>query len=95
MSPAVETQKREAFKIDLRGAFIRRTDLSGANLEGANLSGADCTNVNFRGANLHDAILDGAILKGADLTDVRNLTRSQIARAIIDERTLLPPHLAE
>src|ERR1019366_3704241 len=100
MSPAVETRKREAFKIDLGGAFIRRTDLSGANLEGANLSGADCTNVNFRGANLHDAILDdaildGAILKGADLTDVRNLTRSQIARAIIDERTLLPSHLAE
>jgi uncharacterized protein YjbI with pentapeptide repeats len=95
MSPAVETRKREAFKIDLGAAFIRRTDLSGANLEGANLSGADCMNVNFRSANLHDAILDGAILKGADLTDVRNLTRSQIARAIIDERTLLPSHLAE
>lgn len=95
MTAAVRTEKRETFKIDLSGAFIRRTDLSGANLEGANLSRADCTNVNFRGANMRDANLDGAILKGADLTGVRNLTRSQLERAIIDDRTILPAELAE
>ncbi|MBM3551448.1 MAG: hypothetical protein FJX45_06680 [Alphaproteobacteria bacterium] len=94
MTAAVRTEKRETFKIDLSGAFIRRTDLSGANLEGANLSRADCTNVNFRGANMRDANLDGAILKGADLTDVRNLTRKQIERAVIDDRTILPSGLA-
>ncbi|MFO1101933.1 MAG: pentapeptide repeat-containing protein [Methylocystis sp.] len=85
----------ETFKIDLSGAFIRRTDLSNANLKGANLSGADCANVNFRGANLQDAILDGTNLKGADLTGARNLRRSQLERAIIDDRTILPAELAE
>lgn len=95
MTAAVGTEKRETFKIDLSGAFIRRTDLSGANLEGANLSRADCANVNFRGANLQDAILDGTNLRGADLTGARNLTRSQLERAIIDDRTILPAELAE
>ncbi|KAF0121556.1 MAG: pentapeptide repeat-containing protein [Methylocystaceae bacterium] len=95
MAAAIRTEQREAFKIDLSGAFIRRTDLSNANLKGANLSDADCTNVNFRGANLQNAILDGTILRGADLTGVRNLTRSQIARAIIDDRTILPSELPE
>lgn len=95
MTAAVRTEKRETFKIDLSGAFIRRTDLSNANLEAANLSGADCTNVNFRGANMHNAILDGTILKGADLTGVRNLTHAQIARAIIDDQTILPAELAK
>ncbi len=95
MTAAVRTEKRDTFKIDLSGAFIRRTDLSNANLKGANLSGADCTNVNFRGANMQNAILDGTVLKGADLTGVRNLTRSQIARAIVDDQTILPSELAE
>jgi uncharacterized protein YjbI with pentapeptide repeats len=94
MNPAARTERREPFKIDLRGVFMRRTDLSNANLEGADLRGADCSNVNFRGANLRDAKLDGAILKGADFTDARNLTRSQIENAIIDERTILPAELA-
>ncbi len=79
--------------IDLRGAFIRRTDLSGANLVGANLSFADCANANFRGADFRDARLEGTILRGADLTGVKHLTREQIAKAVIDERTLLPDGL--
>jgi uncharacterized protein YjbI with pentapeptide repeats len=95
MSVAEKLAPREREGLDLHGVFIRRTDLSGANLERANLSGADCSNVNFRGANLRDAKLDGTILNGADLTGARNLTRSQIARAIIDERTLLPERMAE
>ncbi|BBU61537.1 hypothetical protein MSC49_14720 [Methylosinus sp. C49] len=83
------------FKIDLAGAFIRRTDLSNANLEGADLSRADCANAIFRGANMKDAVLDGTVLKGADLTGARNLTKAQIARAIVDERTILPSDLAD
>ncbi|MGD9658844.1 MAG: pentapeptide repeat-containing protein [Methylocystis sp.] len=94
MTAAVRSERRETFKIDLSGAFIRRTDLSNANLKGADLSGADCANVNFRGANLQDAILDGTNLKGADLTGARNLTRAQIERAIIDDQTILPSDLA-
>lgn len=95
MSTAAGLSRRSSFRVDLAGAFIRRTDLSQANLEGANLQKADCTNVNFRGANFRGARLDGAILRGADLSGARNLTRQQIESAIIDERTILPDEIAE
>jgi uncharacterized protein YjbI with pentapeptide repeats len=93
MNQHVRLSDRPAARVDLSGAFIRRTDLSYANLEGANFSSADCTNANFRGANLKNAILDHAILRGADLTDVKNLTREQLGKAIIDETTMLPDYL--
>lgn len=93
MRPDVAGSARMAAPIDLRHAFIRRTDLSFANLEGANLSGADCTNVNFHGANFKEAILDKTVLKGADLSAVRNLTKKQLAQAIVDDKTLLPDYL--
>lgn len=95
MTRAARAENRRVSNLDLSGAFIRRTDLSNADLEAANLSGADCTNVIFRGANMRGAILDGTILKGADLTGVRNLTKAQVARAIVDERTILPFDLAD
>jgi uncharacterized protein YjbI with pentapeptide repeats len=79
--------------IDLSGAFIRRTDWSGANLEGANLSRADCKNAKFRRVNFKDTNLEGTNLVGADLTDARNLTREQLATAIVDETTILPSYL--
>jgi uncharacterized protein YjbI with pentapeptide repeats len=50
--------KARPLHIDLSGAFIRHTDLS-----------------------------------GVDLTDARNLTREQLATAIIDETTILPSYL--
>jgi uncharacterized protein YjbI with pentapeptide repeats len=81
---------QEKFRLDLHGAYLRRTVLRNTNLEGANLSGADFTNADFRGANLKDANLSGTILRGADLTDATNLTTEQIAAAIIDDRTKLP-----
>ena len=84
----------EPFALDVRGAYLRRTDLSLANLERANLSRADFTNAIFRGANFKDAILDGTILRGADLTDAENLTLAQLTRAIIDETTKLPKSLS-
>jgi uncharacterized protein YjbI with pentapeptide repeats len=90
MTQTAKTFVREPFRIDLSGAFIRRTDLSGANL-----SRADCKNAIFRGANFRDAKLDGTILKGADLSGARNLTRAQIASAVIDEFTILPADIAE
>lgn len=86
-------QAHRPFVLDLSGTFIRRTDLSGTNLENANFAKADCTNVNFRGANFRNANLDGTILRGADLRGARNLTRQQLARAILDEATLLPDGL--
>ena len=84
----------ERFKLNLQGAFVRRTDLSYANLEGANLSDADCTNVNFRGANFKNTVLKGTILNGADMRDAANLTKEQIQTAIIDKNTLLPEYLS-
>jgi uncharacterized protein YjbI with pentapeptide repeats len=81
-------------KLDVHGAYLRRTDLSFANLERANLSEADFSNAVLRGANFKDAVLEGTILKGADLTDAKNLTSSQLKRAILDKTTKLPKELS-
>lgn len=81
------------YRVDLHGAFIRRTDLSGASLVGANFAGADAKGASFRGADFKDAILDGAVLKGADLRDVKNLTVEQLSRAVIDDTTTLPDYI--
>lgn len=80
----------EGFVLDLSGARVRRTNLANANLARANLSNADLTGANLRGANLADANLTGTILRGADLREVKNLTRRQLAEAVVDDTTLLP-----
>jgi uncharacterized protein YjbI with pentapeptide repeats len=87
------TSVSKALKLDLSRTFIRRTDLSFASLVGANFTNADCSNAIFRGADFKNTILDGAILRGADLSGAKNLTREQIAKAIIDDRTILPDYL--
>jgi uncharacterized protein YjbI with pentapeptide repeats len=79
--------------LDLHGAFVRRTDLSGASLRGANMTKVDATNAVFRGADFAGALLDGAILRGADLTGAKNLTIEQLSSAIIDDRTVLPTYI--
>jgi uncharacterized protein YjbI with pentapeptide repeats len=66
----------------LRGAHLARTDLTGAHLERADLGGAD----------LAGAVLSEAHLEGADLTEALHLSWEQIAAAIIDPTTRLPPH---
>ena len=85
--------KEKASRLDLRGAFVRKTDLSHANLNKANLSRADLSGAVLRGANLKDANLFRTILKGADLREARNLTIDQLSEAIIDRRTLLPEYI--
>jgi uncharacterized protein YjbI with pentapeptide repeats len=87
-------ESTKEFRVDLRGAFLRRTDLSRANLTRANLAGADFTNAIFRGVEFKDAILDGTVLKGADLTGAKNLTVSQLEMAVLDETTRLPEGLS-
>ena len=79
--------------LDLHGAFVRRTDLSGASLRGANMRKVDATNANFRGADFEGALLDGAILRGADLTGAKNLTLEQLSSAVIDSGTILPSYI--
>jgi uncharacterized protein YjbI with pentapeptide repeats len=81
------------FVLDLSGAKVRRTNLSHANLTCANLSHADLTGADLRGANLDGAILTGTILRGADLREVRNLTKEQLAAAVVDDMTILPSDL--
>lgn len=79
--------------LNVRGAFIRRIDLSRASLRGANLARADASGAIFRGSDFHRAILDGTVLKGADLRDAINLTVEQLASAILDETTQLPDYI--
>ena len=88
-------REKDAFRLDVHGAYLRRTDLSNANLEGVNLGGANLTDAILRGVNLKNAILKGTILRGADLTDAKNLTRAQLESAIIDDRTRLPALVAD
>ena len=87
------SQTRPLPQIDVHGAFIRRTDFSGASLRGANLSFADASGALFRGADFAGAKLTGTVLRGADLTDARNLTAGQLAEAVIDGSTRLPDYI--
>jgi uncharacterized protein YjbI with pentapeptide repeats len=79
--------------LDIHGAFVRRTDLSGVSLRGANLAGADATKASFRNADFEGALLTGTVLRGADLTGAKNLTIEQLSVAIIDDRTILPSYI--
>lgn len=79
--------------LDIRGAFVRRTDLSYANLGNANLSHADASGALFVGADFAGANLTGTVLIGADLTGAKNLTIEQLRGAIIDDTTKLPSYI--
>lgn len=84
----------QALKLNVSGAFLRRTDFSRASLVRANLSRADFSHAAFVGSDFKDAILDGTVLIGADLTDAKNLTIDQLSRAIVDRSTRLPAYLS-
>jgi uncharacterized protein YjbI with pentapeptide repeats len=85
--------RRQLPPVNVRGAFIRRTDWSGAILRDAVLSEADATGALFRGADFQNAKLVGTVLRGADLREARNLTAQQLSEAVIDDATLLPAGL--
>ena len=87
-------RERPKPRVNISGAFIRRSGLEGADLSHAVLSEADAANSSFRGADFENTNLRGTKLQGADLRDARNLTEEQIRSAVIDERTRLPDHLA-
>jgi uncharacterized protein YjbI with pentapeptide repeats len=90
MTKKTTVTRQDSFRLDVRGAYLRRTDLSRAKLERANLSGADFSNAVLRDADFKNAILEGTILRGADLTGAKNLTRDQLRKAILDPKTILP-----
>lgn len=92
-SRTMPIQPDDGLPLRLIGAFIRRTDLTGANLEGADLTRADMSNAIARSANFKNAKLKKTVLRGTDLTDAKNLTVAQLAEAIVDETTVLPDYI--
>ena len=75
------------FSPDLSGANLAEMDLMRADLTGADLRKAE-----LGGAKLLDADLYMARVGGTDFRQVRGLTELQIAEALGDEETLLPPN---
>ena len=78
---------------DLSRATLIDVNLTQADLERADLSSADLSSATLSKANLAGVNLVGAILEGADLSTAVGLTREQIAEALTDRSTRLPPHL--
>ncbi len=78
---------------DLSRATLIDANLTAADLERADLSSADLSGATLSKATLTGANLVGATLLGADLTGAIGLTRQQIAEALTDGSTRLPPHL--
>lgn len=74
---------------DLRGALIRWVNLDSCGLDGSDFRGAI-----LRGSNLKHATLEGADLRGVDLSEVKGLTREQLAEAVTDDATELPEYLS-
>ncbi len=91
---------------DLRETNLQEADLRGANLLGANLAGADFRGANLIGADLREATLyrtdlrtivysaiEGNAVSIGEYTNLslaRNLTQSQLERAIGDNGTIIP-----
>lgn len=70
MNRQIRQNEIAALRIDLHGAYIARTDLSGASLRFANLENIDGRGAVFAGADLSGANLKSANLSGADLREV-------------------------
>jgi uncharacterized protein YjbI with pentapeptide repeats len=81
------------WRANMRGADCRNAILISAMLIRADLRGADLRGADLRGARLTNAKLRDARLQGADLSTATGLTRDQIARAFVDDKTRLPDGL--
>jgi uncharacterized protein YjbI with pentapeptide repeats len=84
----------------LRSATLVEANLSAATLAKANLAKCSLVRSNLTGAILVDAVLTGALLdsaqlRGAFLSDVLGLDKNQIARAEVDQNTMLPAYLTQ
>lgn len=89
--------------VDLRRANLRGSGAFNSLFWGANLSGADVSAgpdiprefPRWIGAEVSHATLHGAILRGTNWAEVRELSREQLAHAIMDESTILPSNLQD
>jgi hypothetical protein len=79
----------------LMRAHLGQADLMEAHLEGACFIATDLTGANLVRAHLEQCVLWNARLEGADLSEATGLTREQLGKAIIDEKTILPDYLQE
>lgn len=92
----------------LQGAFLSEAHLENANIEEAHLEGAALMGAHLEDASLAGAHLEGASLfgsylertelsgthlEGANLDYASGLTKEQLAKAITDEKTVLPDYL--
>lgn len=73
-----DLRDRDLARADLRGSRLMAADLRGVDLTSADLLGADLRDTDLRGARLHDALF---------------VTQPQVAGAVGDEATTLPPRL--
>jgi uncharacterized protein YjbI with pentapeptide repeats len=85
--------------IDANGADFSLATLNGAhfwgaNLQGAKFAGADLRGAEFGGAELAEAELTCAKLQGTKLNRATGLLPAQIETTMGDDRTILPPDLA-
>lgn len=88
-----EPDPRAGRGADLMGADLRGADLRGADLRGAYLIGADLRGADLTGAELIGADLRDADVRGADLERSLFLTGPQVAAAMGDASTRLPPYI--
>jgi len=91
----VKTWRGRPFIIRLRGVNLRHAEMPGANFTDGDLSWSDATGADFRGANFERTNMKETVLIGADLRGAKNLTRAQLAEAIVDETTLLPEEILD
>ncbi len=80
--------------VNLRGAFLRKTDLAGADLSFTDLRGACLVQANLQKVNLIEARLRDAALQGANLDGVTELLPTQLGGANLFG-AVLPKHLPE
>lgn len=93
MTDKLASIQRRMPKLNLSGAFIRRTNLRGAILREANLTRADLSFADLRDVDFEGAIFDRTVLVGADLRGAKNLKPEQIERAVISRETKLPDYI--
>jgi hypothetical protein len=96
----VDLSEAELRGLDWPNAYLVKTRFDGSDLSEAVLRNANLQYATFRGTVLRKADLEGADLlgaslretdlSGANLTSVKNLSASQLTKAIIDH-TILPP----
>ena len=80
--------------VSLRGADLRKINLSHADLTGANLSGADLSEANLSEANLSGALLFRANLRDTILSGA-NLSDTILKAAILEEALLRGANLKD